>query len=160
MRSYLLLSVPLLRYLLLLFPFSFLFPNFFYFHFSVFGFLKKYFFCFFLLLGLGREEKVSHLNSQTLLLGILKTTFQTRQILFDSFYSYMDAKIEKHSTITIDLWILFTLSGNSRNRSKVHTLCARKYSNGSLTRTSLQLAISGFRTALESVFPSILILCT
>ena len=71
----------------------------------------------------------------------------------------MDAKIEKNSTIIIDLWILFTLSGNTRNRSKVHTLCARKYSNGSLTRASLQSAISGFGTALESVFSSILILC-
>ena len=125
-------------------------------HLSIFLLFFLFFFLSFA--GLEKNEKISHLNSQTLLIRIIKSSFQTRQILFNSFYSYMEIETSKNSTIIIDLWILFTLSGNSRNRSKVHTLCARKYSNGSMTRDSLQSAISGFGTALESVFSSMLVL--
>ena len=133
------------------------------FHFSLFQLLLSYFillyfplFC--LPLGLEDEDKIAHLNSQALLVGIIKTTFTSRILLFSSYCTYMDNLTEKNSTSIIDIWILFSLSGSSRYRSKVHTLCAKKYSNGSLTGVSLESAIYGFGTALESVFPSILIL--
>lgn len=101
---------------------------------------------------------MAHLNSQALLVGIVKTSFQNRPVLFNSFYTSIDNNTEINSMGIIDLWILFSLSGILKNRSKIHTILAKKYLNKSLTSVTLNAAISGYGIALESVFSSMLTL--
>lgn len=109
-------------------------------------------------LGLDGEDRVAHMNSQTLIVGIIKTAFSTRPLLFNSFCQNMDNQTIKTQLSTIDLWIIFAVCGVQKNRSKIHTLLSRKYEEEALTGFTLNAAISGYGIALESVFPSLLIL--
>ena len=98
------------------------------------------------------------MNSQTLIVGIVKTAFSTRPLLFNSFCQNMESQTIKTQLSTIDLWIIFAVCGVQKNRSKIHTLLSRKYEEETLTGFTLNAAISGYGIALESVFPSLLIL--
>ena len=98
------------------------------------------------------------MNSQTLIVGIIKIAFSTRPLLFNSFCQNIEIQTSKTQLSTIDLWIIFAVCGVQKNRSKIHTLLSRKYEEETLTGFTLNAAISGYGIALESVFPSLLIL--
>jgi hypothetical protein len=127
--------------------------------FLLFCFIVSYLFSFQHIhsLGLDGEDRVAHMNSQTLIVGIIKT-FSTRPLLFNSFCQNMENQTIKTQLSTIDLWIIFAVCGVQKNRSKIHTLLSRKYEEETLTGFTLNAAISGYGIALESVFPSLLIL--
>jgi hypothetical protein len=108
--------------------------------------------------GIQKEEQTVYLNSQTILIEILKTSFQTRPLLFNSYHTYMDSQTDKDSTTVLDMWIIFFVSNIHQVRSKIHTLLSRKYSNESLCAASIEKALEGFGIALHTIFPSILAL--
>jgi hypothetical protein len=110
--------------------------------------------------GIQKEEKTKYLNSQTILIEILKTSFQTRPLLFNSYYTYMDNQTDNNSTTVLDMWIIFFVSNIHQVRSKIHTLLSKKHANESLCAASIEKALEGFGIALHTVFPSVLALGT
>jgi hypothetical protein len=102
------------------------------------------------------EERQTYLNTQAIIVNILKTFFQARPLLYAAFQHYMDKNESNQSTSPIDLWIVYALSSSVKLRSKLHTLVAKKVGNGSLDPGTISASIHGLSVALEAVFPGML----
>ena len=132
------------------------------------------------------KQKLSSIN--TLLVGILKNAFLTRPKLFELYYKDMMSLCSKEKgnkdcsyehddeenyfhdlgldgprrIQTMDLWILYAVSGNSKLIVKVHTLVAKLWMAGVLDCTHLYASMHLHAHPLMDFFPSLLLLaqCT
>ena len=63
------------------------------------------------------------------------------------------------ATLTVmDIWILLTCGHYSKLRSKVYTVLGKLVLEGALSLHHLQVAIRGYTTPIESMFPAMLAL--
>jgi len=59
---------------------------------------------------------------------------------------------------TVDLWMCFALSAVPRQRSRVHSLLAKKIGDGTLTAAAVAAAVAGYAGPLEALFEALLAL--